>query len=276
MSQETLKTRYAKRINEQLELRQLLSETKHASLLIEAMTDQDLSKASEIINKFQAMKGKGLKSLDAAMDQSTTQINKYTAGGPLTAGWTKMKGVLGFDNPFVKFMTFASSLEAGFKQLPTILKNNLAGIDLKANEDKSLNELVTDEQKKKVLLSNLLKALSPKGFLGAFKKIPYVDKNAFVQDIMSVPIKNLNVIMQQASTGPNTDQIAADIQDTAKASAGVAAKQPTPGQPAKGTAGTGPATVATAAGKASPSTPAGDTPPRPAQAVAPQVNKAWT
>lgn len=109
---------------------QLLIENKAATLLIEAMSEDDLQKVSAIIDKLQKIKNPGkLPKLTAAIEQAEAEINKYTAGGPLTAAWTKLKGLVGVDNPIVKVTTFANALEKGFGQFPIILKNN--GIDPK-------------------------------------------------------------------------------------------------------------------------------------------------
>lgn len=219
------------------ERRQLIHENNRAQLLIEAMNERDLQQASAIIDKLRKLKGKGLKSLDSAIEQAETQLNKYTSGGPLTKAWTKMKGVVGINNPLVKFMTFANALETGFKQFPTIIKNSVDA-DLNANLDSSLAQLVPDEDKQKALINNMMKALSPKGFFGAFKKVPYVNRQDLVQELINVPIKNFAAILQQMNSGPNTQQVAGDLKDTATASGGVDTKGSEPAEPGKGTAGT--------------------------------------
>ena len=274
---QNLKNRYdaRQRLTENLRKAdtQLIIENRTAGLLIEAMNEADLQKASAIIDKLRNIKGKGVKSLDLAISQAETQLNKYTAGGPLTKAWSKMKGIVGINNPLVKFMTFANALETGFRQMPMILKNNLGGIDINANQDKTISELITDPDKLKIITDNMLKALSPKGFFGAFKKVPYVDKETLVQDLINVPIKNLAHVIQQVNSGPNSEQIAADIKDTATATGAVANKgtaQTTPAQGTAGTQGTSPAKNTT---QTSPSAATGETPDRPNGSVADTVYK---
>lgn len=113
-----------KRIDEQLML-----EHRTAQLLVEAMDEEDLNKVSAIVQKLSKIKNPALPRLTAAIEQAEAEINKYTAGGPIVKAWTKLKNLVGIDNPIVKVTTFADALERGFSQIPQILKNN--GIDLK-------------------------------------------------------------------------------------------------------------------------------------------------
>lgn len=114
---------------------QLLAETKVSLLLIEAMDQEDLDKVSKVVDKLERIKGAvpGLPSLQKGIDAAQTELNKYTAGGPISKAWSKLKGKLGVDNPVVKITTFANALERGFGQLPQILKMN--GVDTKALKD---------------------------------------------------------------------------------------------------------------------------------------------
>lgn len=144
----TLKERYeAKRIllvQERVKKAdaQLLYEQRSATLIVEAMDENDLNKVAAIIKKLDTIKDPQLPKLTAAIEQAEAEINKYTAGGPLTAAWTKMKKLVGIDNPVVKVTTFADALEKGFSQIPKILKNN--GVDLeKADLKKSLVNFLT-------------------------------------------------------------------------------------------------------------------------------------
>lgn len=270
---QTLKSRHdKKRVKRLIEhssnaKKRLMLETRHANLLIEAMDDQDLNKASAIIDKLRGMKGKGLKSLDNAIQTAESELNKYTAGGPITKAWSKLKSIAGFQNPLVKFMIFASALENGFKQMPVILKNNLINVDLTANQDKTLQTLITSDEQRQVLLKNIKKALSPKGFLGAFKKIPYVDAEAFSQDIMNIPVKSLATIVKQSNSGPNTDQVAADLKDTAMAQGDPTTKGTSPSEPTQTSGGSNPTSPATNSSKTTGTTPVGEKPQNPAKIV---------
>lgn len=252
MSQ-TLKERYETQLLNAVSERaskadqELMIETKTANMLIEAMNAQDLKKASEVIDKLRTLKGKGFVSLDTAIDKAIAELNKYTGGGPLTQTWAKLKTKVGIDNPLVKVMTFSNALETGFKQIPTILKNNLGEITQEMST-KSANDVIQDENVKTNISNNLLKALSPAGVFGAFKRVPYVDNmKILIQDLLSAPLKNLNDLVKLTTSGPQTAEIAADIKDVAQGQGDVETKgtlqgqqatpagQSTPATPAKGT-----------------------------------------
>lgn len=218
-------------------LDQKLLVEKRTKLLVEALDDSTLQMANNIINKLRKVKGKGLKSLDAAVSEAENQLNKYTGGGVLTKALTKIKSVVGIDNPLVKFMTFANALENGFRQLPTII-NNATDQDLKQNVDKTLGELVTDKDKRQQLGQNLIKALSPTGVFGSFKKIPYVDKEVLAQELLTLPIKNLAAVLQAMTTGPNTQQISDELKTQIGGQGEVETKATTPSEPSKPTSGT--------------------------------------
>lgn len=116
--------------------RQLVIESRVSELLVEAMDDDDLEKVSVIVDKLSALKTPQLPKLTAAIEKAEAELNKYTAGGPLTKAWSKMKGLVGIDNPVVKVSVFADALERGFSQIPQILRNNgvdLKGVDLSKN-----------------------------------------------------------------------------------------------------------------------------------------------
>jgi len=139
----SLKERYDRRLQQSLQERaraadaQLLAEQKTVQLLLEAMNEEDLQKVGAIVQKLNTIKSPELPALSAAIDQAQAELNKYTGGGPITAAWTKLKSLVGVDNPVVKITTFADALERGFSQIPQILKNN--GVDLsKADLNKSL------------------------------------------------------------------------------------------------------------------------------------------
>ena len=220
----------------------MLKENHVAGLIVEAMNKADLEKSTQIIDKLRKMTGKGLKSLDTAIDTAIAEINKYTGGGTLTAAWTAMKSKVGIDNPLVKMMTFANALETGFEQVPIIIKNNVGEVS-KEDSEKNLTYMTgkKDPNVEDTVQKSLLKAFRPKGVFGAFKKVPYInDMNEFAFELMNVPLKNLNVIIQQSAQGANSDEIAKDIKDTAAQSGDVETKGTQPGTPggvpaAKGT-----------------------------------------
>lgn len=214
-----------------------LKENKSAQLIIEAMDEKDLNAATQVIEKLRRLKTKNVAALNVAIDAAEAEINKYTGGGPLTKAWSKLKGVVGFNNPLVKYMTFANMLEAGFRQIPTIIKNNVGDIQVTdTDKSKSLNDLVTDETKKKTLINNMLKALSPGGLFGAFKKVPYVNKQELVNSLMSTPVIDLSEMVKIINGGgADSQQIAQDMKDIASSGSGTTTKQTEPEQsPEKG------------------------------------------
>ena len=127
-----------------------LVEERASRLLVEAMNEEDLKKVTAIIQKLGTVKVPELPKLKAAIEQAESEINRYTAGGPLTAAWTKMKDLVGIDNPVVKVTAFADALEKGFSQIPQILKNNginLQDVDLNKSLIQALNYKGYDSKK---------------------------------------------------------------------------------------------------------------------------------
>lgn len=275
MLKQTLKQRHQfKQFNENVKKadKTLLRENKHAKLLIESMNDEDLQKASKIIDKLRSIKGKGVEALDNAIAQAETQINKYTAGGPLVKAWSKLKNVAGFDNPLVKFMTFSNALETGFKQLPTIIKNNVTA-DLQSNQDETLAKLVTEPEKQKILANNMLKALSPQGIFSAFKKVPYVKREELVQNLMNVPIKTLVLLSKQIASGPNSEQIAGDLKSVASSQGSVENKGTQNSTPAQGSSGTIGTSTTKQPTQTAGTSKTGETPPRESTKIVDAVYK---
>jgi hypothetical protein len=214
------------------------------------MDQNDLDKVSAIVKKLNSCKAPELPKLSAAIDQAMAELNKYTAGGPISAAWTKMKGLVGIDNPVVKITTFADALEKGFSQIPTILKNN--GISLQnADLSKSLSTLLAtpapksdlkrDEKagasvlgpegttstqneaeapkgaasaKLKSVVAQLQKALSPGGIFGAFKKVPYISSQELAQELVLAPIKVFANVAKTINQGSKAAEIAPDLKAT--------------------------------------------------------------
>lgn len=269
MSKTTLKSKYVQsrlRLTEErlhsLDKR-LMTEGRVSNLITEAMDENDLQSASKIIDKLRALKGRGLSTLDKGIEQAETELNKYTSGGPLAKAWTKLKGKLGIDNPLVKVMTMANALEQGFRQLPMILKNSIGNEnDLYKNANSSIAELVTDETKQKILIKNIMKAMTPAGVFGAFKKVPYVDMTALVPELLAVDIGVLAPMIKTFTSGVNTSNIANDMKSVALGSGSAETKAPSQEEPAKISSGTEPAKPATSTTGTSPTVPPGETPPK--------------
>lgn len=285
----------------------LLEETT-AKMLVEVMSMDDLKKVSDIIDKLRSIKSPKLPVLSKAIDQAEFELNKYTGGGPLDKAWTKLKGLVGIDNPVVKITTFADALERGFSQVPTIIKNNVG--DLKnIDTTKSLSSILTnsatttgtksDEDLGKVGKTNgpfaddptfsnwpgmaqneadgqvavtgklknvadqMLKALAPGGIFGAFKKIPYIDTKALVQELVQAPINVIAPVIKKIQSGTHAAQIAQDMKQQItgageaetkadqKGAPETQAGQAQPGAPAKGSQ----ASISSKTGE--------DTPPQP-------------
>lgn len=255
---------------------QLLREERAARLILEAMDQEDLDKVTAIIEKLNNVKKYNVKSLNDGIDAAIAELNKYTAGGPLVKAWSKLKSKVGIDNPVIKITTLASALEKGFSQLPQILKNN--GVDLKNvnvdNEtlqsaitrqaiDKLNNEAQGDsgpptistkdientdkankdpkvKQKIDTVVAQLRKALAPGGIFGAFKKVPYVDTQALVNDLMNAPLKNFSGLVKDVNSGTKAAEVAPDMKDQVTGHGGAETKGATPGGEAKPTGGTQP------------------------------------
>ena len=279
---------------------QVLEENKLANLIIETMSQDDLDKISAIVDKLERIKDaagrdKNLQVLTNAIDTAIQDVNKYAAGGPLSAAWTKLKAKVGVDNPIVKVATFANALESGFKQVPKILRNN--GIDLKklgdgtgnvtlrdaiarqldsknkktaglgedsqggfnstvGNGNKSAPSIDTKDieamgksdasseaaQKLKIVIDQIRKALSPRGIFGAFKKIPYVDGAALAQGMANAQIGVLNTIASTIKSGPQTDEVAADLKQNVVGQGEAETKGTEPAASTRPTSGTTPST----------------------------------
>lgn len=245
----SLRERYAQKklnaINEKVAKKaksQLLINENMSRLLIEAMDDNDLRTAEQIITKLRKMKGHGMKNLDISISEAEAEINKYTGGGSISQAWTKIKSSLGFDNPLVKIMTFANALEKGFKQMPTIIKNVIGGNE-GYDESSSITDMGLSEEQQKTIINNMRKALSPEGIFGMFKKVPYINKDKLISDLVTVPVKSLMNVVNVSNSGPQTDKIAKDIQG--QFAGGSQTNKTTPGTPttsSEETSGTKPTT----------------------------------
>ena len=230
---------------------QVLQENKAAKLLLEAMDQDDLNKVTAIIDKLNSIKTPQLPKLNAAIEQAQAELNKYTAGGPLAKAWTKLKGLVGVDNPVVKITTFANALERGFSQIPNILRNNgidLKNVDLKkslasllggssgekaddsvlggkgnppeAGNQKQVgsggvfatqNEVQGGGDKLKNVTAQLQKALSPGGIFGAFKKVPYISSQELAQELTMAPLNVFSQVAKKVQSGAKAADIAPDL-----------------------------------------------------------------
>jgi hypothetical protein len=146
----SLKERYGKRQMQQLQERareadtQLLQEAKFVALLVETMSEEDLNKVGAIVDKLDTMKNPALPTLTQAIETAQAELNKYTGGGNIVQAWTKLKTMVGIDNPVVKITTFADTLERGLSQVSTILKNNGVNLGKFGKDDQRLNQSLSN------------------------------------------------------------------------------------------------------------------------------------
>lgn len=303
----TLKKRYEHKQVQKLHERitrideRVLVEERTARLILEAMDEEDLNKVTAIIDKLRNIKRPELPQLTKAIEQAEAEINKYTSGGPLTKAWTKLKGVVGIDNPIVKVTTFANALERGFSQIPTILKNN--GIDLKnvdlnkslatalmgktvtaktgaksdqemakspftgkeiPEADETMQEAdVSIEGKLKLIVDQLKKALSPGGIYGVFKKVPYIDSTQLAQELVQAPIKVFAAIAKTVNQGVKAAEVAPDMKNMVAGKGDFETKAALPGDASKPSGQSRQSSPTTDTTAASSSKPTGERPPEP-------------
>jgi len=320
----TLRERYEDKRVQQLKKRAarvdqvFLTEERASRLLIEAMDEADLEKVTAIIQKLSTIKVPELPKLKAAIEQAEAEINRYTAGGPLTKAWTKMKDLVGVDNPVVKVTAFADALEKGFSQIPQILKNN--GIDLKdVDLNMSLDRIIAKqqgrlpnapkrskdekppgytsekdaakgakqwnksdasftqegvqneadvggkatEQKAKMIVGQLQKALSPGGLFGAFKKVPYIDSAALAMELMQAPLRVFSTVAKRINSGAKAAEVAPDLKGQIAGAGAAETKGTEPAAPAQPASQTAPSAPAKPTTGAAPSVAAGETPAKP-------------
>lgn len=204
--------------------KQLLRENHIATLLIEAMDQEDLNRVTAVIDKLNTVKSEQLPKLTAGIEKAQAELNKFTAGGPLTKAWTRIKQSVGVQNPVVRVMTLANALEQGFSQIPTILRNNninLKGADLEKSLYQMLSEPSGENQtgadkvdiggKLKQVVNQLQKALSPKGIYGVFKKVPYVNSADLAQELVKAPLKTFSQVAQKIQAGAKSTDVAQDL-----------------------------------------------------------------
>ncbi len=293
---------------------QLLKEEAAARLIVEVMSQEDLEKVSTIVQKMESIKSPQLPVLSKAIEQATTELNKYTGGGMLTKAWAKLKSLVGIDNPVVKVMTFADALERGFSQIPLILKNNLGNVK-NIDTSKSLSTLLAEPQKTgstkelpkdkeepftddpvgskwpgpasqneadnvkvsgklKIVADQMLKALTPAGIFGAFKKIPYIDTKALVQELVTAPINAIAPAIKKMQSGAKAADVANDMKGAVQGTGDAETKGAQPGQPPSGTTGGTAGAPTRSADATTPSQPGEQKPQSPGMQMAQQKAQA--
>lgn len=235
----------------------LINENKACNLILEAMDEGDLSKASDVIQKLKNVAA-GMptaKNLQSAVKAAIADVNKYTGGNAITKmGQELFSKLTGSENPIVKALALAQCLEKGFSLMPQIIKN--LGLDdgegdtlVDRIESKSKKENDSTQKSFKLLQSNLTKAYTPSGIFGAFKKVPYADIAAIVNELMTtVNVKEIQQGINTSKQGPQASELEKNIKDSMKSGAAVKGTQSSTSQKAtraaKGT-NSSDATVAT-------------------------------
>lgn len=193
----------------------------HAKLLMEALDEEELKKASEVIEKLRKLGDTAekfkLSSLAKAIDSAEKEVNEYVGGTGSSQFVQKVKSLFSRStgaNPVLKALALASALEQGFKQIPTILKNNIKDVE-KKKEDTIQTILGTDEKTRKNISNTLEKAFVPEGIYGKiFNKIPYFEnQKAFVQELMmnATPLA-LSELVKADKSGRSAEEIAPEVQ----------------------------------------------------------------
>lgn len=282
--------------------KRLIEEQRTVNLLVEAMDEEDLNKVSQIIDKLRSISNPQLPVLSKAIDVAITELNKYTAGGPIAKAWSTLKSKIGIDNPVVKITTFADALERGFSQMPTIIKNNVGNVK-NIDTSKSLSSLLSEPKKTggtkelekdkestfaddpvgshwpgpsqneadgtqptgklKIVADQMLKALAPGGIFGAFKRIPYIDTKALVQELITAPINAVAPAVKKMQSGVHAAEIAKDMQSQITGKGGAETKGSQPGAQATGSSGSASGAPPKDANVATPSSSGGEKPADP-------------
>jgi len=199
-------------------------------LLLEALDENEYKQATEVINKLQEInnlaKSADLDLLSGAIETILKEINNFTGGSALDRMGSKISSLFSKapkKNPILAGLGLVESLEQGFKILPTILKNNIP--DIESNKDKQkmkLIDIVKDDDKlKKNIETNLAKGFVPKGTFGKlFGKIPGVDINKLMTDLMNANVSQLNEIAKVLNQGTTVAEIAPELAQPEKAGTG--------------------------------------------------------
>lgn len=219
----------------------LMNENAACNLILEAMDENDLSKASEVIQKLKNVAAgmPSAKNLQTAVRAAIADVNKYTGGNAITKmGQELFSKLTGSENPIVKALALAQCLEKGFKLFPQIIKN--LGLDegegdtlVDRIESKSKKEKNNTQKSFKLLQNNLVKAYTPSGIFGAFKKVPYADISAIINELMTtVNVKEIQQGINTSKQGPQASELENDLKDSMKSGSAVKGSQNTTGSKA--------------------------------------------
>lgn len=209
-------------------------------LLLEALDENEYKEATEVIDKLtklgDAAKSAGMLLLPSAIDKVVKEINGFTGGGGLSRFKGKISSLFSktpAKNPILAGLAMVGALEAGFKILPGVLKNNIPDIEKdKAKQDQKLEDLASDEKIKKNITDNLVKAFVPAGTFGKlFGKIPGINAAELVADIFMATPKQLGELSKILDSGAKVAEIDPGLANPKEA--GAATDGEKPGKPGK-------------------------------------------
>ena len=246
MNHNLLKQRYEKKrlVEIKVKLKKideiLIKDNVHreVSLLLEALDENEYKEATAVIDKLQKLKdiakGASMTVLPRAIDIIVKEINNFTGG----SGISRFKGSISSlfskapaKNPILAGLALAGALEAGFKILPAILKNNIPDIEKdQEKQKKPLGELIeeeddVDKKLKKNIETNLIKAFVPSGTFGKiFGKLPGLDAAKLVEELFLATPLQLNEFSKTLMVGVTVSDIDPNLAVPEKAGTGTDTK----------------------------------------------------
>lgn len=192
------------------------------SLLLEALDEDEYKKATEVIEKLRKISGVAkslnLSILPKAIEDCVKDINTFAGGDFKTKAMGQLASLFSksapSSNPILKGLSFASALEAGFKSLQTVVKNNIKDIQNKMDVSiiKSSEE---DPAIQKNISNALTKSFIPAGVFGKlFGKIPYIaDSKKLIEEIMTLTPDQINQIYEPLNSGTKAADVDQNITD---------------------------------------------------------------
>jgi len=200
-------------------------EKKEVEALINEAIEENIDDVQAVIEKLRSFEdiiksdpsknaAEMTKILQDQMDEINAAIAKDKEGGVIGL----FQRLLPEKNPVNKALAFIAALEAGFKVLPTIVKNNLKSASDPKNKEKSIDELTTGEDEKlqkagDIIRKSFQKAFITKGKLASLK----FDANKaglsdFIFGLTTLKLETLNNLAKQINAGPQAS-VAADAAD---------------------------------------------------------------
>jgi hypothetical protein len=213
-------------------------------LIIEAIDEAEGKQIRAVIDKLRKMGSYDIAPVRTAVNDAVKDLQDYKGGNILKKLGTTVlgRGGLSLKGPLVRAVALANMLETGFSQMEDIIATYVPeGTDLK-NTVETLGALIAKEGGDPAIANaskEIQKAFSPSGFFGNLKDTPYLDREAFVKELMGTPLPRLINLGTLVLKGPKATDVDDALGDT-----GPNAGQPTEpnqktgeGEPTKGTAG---------------------------------------